>query len=112
MSKPKKLDLGKLLAAEPKAKKRNLNPTHCEDCKAALVIRRGYGYCEACLLTVPLAVGVILNTGPHRGKKVYLKEAIVRELREDHDLSEMDYELKYELKTKDYFIIDEIEQED
>lgn len=111
MAKRKSLDLGKLLAVD-NAKKRIRKPEKCEECKGVLVLSRGHGYCESCLTTTALPVAQILNDGPHRGKFVYLKESIVRSLRDEHDLPDVMDALKDELKTRDYFIVEEIKKED
>lgn len=111
MAKRKSLDLGKLLTVDS-IKKRAQKPEKCEECKGVLSIRRGHGYCENCLTTTALPVARILNKGPHCGKLIYLKESIVHALQDEHDLSDVMDALKEELKTRDYFIVEEIKKED
>lgn len=111
MAKHKPLDLGKLLAVDS-TKKRTRKPEKCEECKGVLVLSRGHGYCESCLTTTAFPVARILNKGPHQGKYIYLKESIIRDLRDEHDLPDVMDALKEELKTRDYFIVEEIKKED
>lgn len=110
MAKRKSLDLGKLLSVD-NIKKRIRKPDKCEECRGVLSISRGRGYCENCLTTTALPVAKILNKGPHYGKFVYLKESIISSLRDEHDLTDVMDALKEELKTRDYFIVEEIEKE-
>jgi hypothetical protein len=83
-------------------------PERCEDCKEALEIGKGYGFCVSCHQTTPLPVGRVVSKGPYRGKYVYLKTAMIRELTEDYG-EDHDEELEEELKAKGYIIIEEVE---
>jgi len=107
MPKPKRVDLGEVLKV-PKGKVTfSKPPEKCEACGGPFVLGRGYGYCETCMQTTPMPVGVILSRGRLRGKHVYLKSAILREIREDYDLSEAEDALEDELGDSDHIVIDE-----
>ena len=108
MSKPKLFDLGKFLPGD-KTKKTPSKPPYCGECKAPLILGRGYGYCDQCMLTTPFPVARILNKGPHYGKYVYLKDAVIRDLREEYDMTDVNDALQDRLKTKKYFVIEEIQ---
>jgi hypothetical protein len=83
-------------------------PERCDDCKEILEIGKGYGFCLSCHQTTPLPVGRIVSKGPCRGKLVYLKTSMVRELVEDYGENYKEG-LEVELKAKGYVIIEEIE---
>jgi len=94
-----KLPKGKVTFSRP--------PEKCEACGGSLSLGRGYGYCEVCIQTTPLPIGRVISRGRSRGKYVYLKSAILREIREDYDLSEVEDVLEGELKDPGHIIIDE-----
>jgi hypothetical protein len=80
----------------------------CVDCKAPLMLRRGYGYCESCQLTVPLPVAYVLSYGSQEGKPIYLRDAIMREIREDNeDGNDQLLQLDKELTDRSIIIIEE-----
>ncbi len=81
MPKRKRIDLGEILKV-PKGKVTLPKPSgKCETCGSAFALGRGYGYCEKCMQTTPLPIGRVLSRGRTHGKYIYLKSAILREIR-------------------------------
>lgn len=80
---------------------------HCDGCKEPIEVGRGYGYCTNCMLTTPIPIARVLSRGSHRGKYVYLKSAILRQIREDYDSEDVKDVFESELRSKDYLIVEE-----
>ena len=93
--------------------KKRAHTEKCEECKGPLILNRtkGYGYCEACKVTVAIPVAVILSSGPHRGKFVYLEEGLRRELYEEYNEDDLEDELEADLKDKGFFVMKLIVEE-
>ncbi len=84
----------------------------CEECKAVLARGKGYGYCETCYITTPLPIAKIITAGAHNGKYVYLKESILRQIREEYDdIEDINDALKKECHDRDFFIIEMLPEE-
>lgn len=90
-------------------------PEKCTECKGPLFIskiRKGQGYCEACCRVSAVPIGRIINKGPHRGKFVYLASALISEESQDWQFTEDAWaEVKDELRTRDYFVIELFEED-
>lgn len=92
-------------------RRRKQRDPKCSDCRGVLVISRGHAYCERCSLTTPLPIARVVSTGPNNGKYVYLKESIMKELREDYELvDDQLVALGRELKDRNIIIVEEIER--
>lgn len=105
----------KHLLSKAKPSRRVTRTERCTECDGILKRSRsrfGSGYCEACALFMPVAIGRIVSKGPHQGKYIYLKSAILREVRESNDdPSDISAEVDDELRNRDYFVIELYEED-
>lgn len=100
---------GLLKLPNPKFQRpRKVRVERCADCKKPLVMRKGYGYCESCQLTVPQPIAYVISYGSQEGKPVYLRDCIMREIREDNENGDDQLlELDKELTDRSIIIIEE-----
>jgi hypothetical protein len=84
-------------------------PERCDECGAVMDVGRGYGYCNACHCTTPLPIARVVSKGPYKGKLVYLKSALMREMNEEYEGHDAQLAFDEELRCRDYLIVEEID---
>jgi len=105
----------KHLLSKAKPSRRVTRTERCSECDGIIKRSRarfGSGYCEACSISMPVAIGRIVSKGPHQGKYIYLKSAILQEIREGNaDPRDISAEVDEELRNRDFFVIELYEED-